>query len=384
MFGLDSSHVSRSFSLLLVLAASTACQRQLPVVDETPNGAGAAGRASMIGATRAASCKDKGPAQLVRPDRETSAVNELVAVGDGVVFLASDPHVPSSTHGDILYKLPASGSEEVLYAPDPPAYLGSLFATADTVFFATTLEQNDELFELPLSGGPPRSLQQFSEDERDDDMKIVGVDDAYVYLFRTVSPHGLRIARADGSRTELPYPSMATLAGFRQYQNSLYSMQYGNDGTRPIGIYQIDPSVAMPADVQIGTQTCAALQRWTLTADAVFCETADGIVSFDPRANAPVERTPVYKLPTDEGKDVDVEFSEADGDVVYFRASVDPDHHDRPIRRLDMRKHTVDAISCNRLATGWIVGTPSYVYWLEHRDLENGVSKDGIYRIAKP
>jgi hypothetical protein len=384
----------RVVAFALLLASGTACQRQLPVVDDGP--IGAAGRGSMAeaaqgtGAARAnpqpTACKDKGPAQFIRPHRDDSFVTELAAAGDDVFFSAvtkSNLFTVRNTE-DVIFKLSSDGQERLFYSPDPPVGVRSLLVSGDTLFFTAIDSANKTtVSELPLSGGgKAKSLYSFGEQESGNYPVILAADSAYVYV-HVLGFANARISRSDGTRSPLPFSNYSNK--IVTYANKWYYMVYPADSnTDPLGLYQFDPAVATATAVLLGKQSCGLGQDWVLTSDAVFCETPSGIVSFDPRATGATDKAPVYKLNPGEGQNVNVGFSRADGEFVYFRASLDPDHKDRPIRRLDMRSRAVDAISCARKETDSIVGTRSFVYWIESRMTEDDTSKDGIYRVAKP
>ena len=383
--------------LLVLLTAASACQRQLPVIDDSPplGGAGAAGRGSLASATDAAgakssadttSCRDRGPAELIRPDGQTAAVREMVASNAGLIFTESRADTRNillavGVTTETINKLSADGKQEqVLYAPDPPIGLRNLYASADTLFFTTYAPSaRTSLYSLPLSGGAPKLIYHF--DNESEDPGIVGADDEYVYVSQSFNPRSIRISRSDGSRTDLPF-GINTAEGVALYQNTLWYMVDQGTAERPYGLYQLDARAPVPTEVRVGEHTCGLLDEWRLSTDSVFCAAARTIYRFDLHAAAKSDETRVYTAPKS-GEDGNVSFSKPDGDVVYFRAAFDVNQPQHPLRRLNLRTSSVDVISCARKQTDSIVATPTHIYWIEHR-LTRDTSLDGIYRIAKP
>jgi hypothetical protein len=408
----DSSTSLRKLWLapLLLLATASACQRQLPIVDDGPygpqaGGAAAAGRGSMANASNAAGamagssnaaggkavadsavCTDHGPAQLIRPNRQGAAVLDILPNRDGLIFSESRANTQNvifavAVTNEVLYSLSADGKQEqVLYAPDPPIGLRNLYLLGDTLFFTTyDPATRPALYSLALSGGAPQLIYRF--DLESESPGIVGADDQYVYVYQSFNPFSARISRSDGTRVDLPF-GLNTGVGVALYQNTLWYMVNQSTTARPAGLYQLDARVPMPAEVRIGERTCGLLDDWRLNSDFVFCAAARSINRFDLRAAATSEQTRVYTAPKS-GEDGNVLFSRPDGDFVYFRAAFDVNQTQHPIRRVNLRTSAVDAISCARKQTDSIVGTATHVYWIEHRHADD-TSQDGIYRVAKP
>jgi hypothetical protein len=387
---------------LLLLATASACQRQLPIVDDgsaVPQAGGAAaaaaGRGSMGSASNAAggkaaadstSCTDRGLAQLIRPNRQGAAVLDIIPNREGLIFSESRAATQNivlavSVSTETLYSLSADGKQEqVLYAPDPPIGLRNLYLLGDTLFFTTYDPAiRPGLYSLALSGGTPKLIYRF--DLENENPGIVGADDEYVYVYQSFNPFSARISRSDGTRTELPF-GINTAEGVQLYQNTLWYIETQGTTARPAGLYQLDARVPMPAEVRIGERTCGLLDDWRLSSDFIYCAAARAINRFDLHATAKPEQTRVYTAPRT-GEDGNVLFSRPDGDSVYFRASFDINQTQHPIRRLNLRTSTVDAISCARKQTDSIVATATHVYWIEHRHADD-TSQDGIYRVAKP